>query len=311
MSRFLACTARAFMFAAVVFTLAACASHQDANHPGLETLAKEIAARVGPGDRVLLLGLSGADGQGDRLAARTLAFFEPLLARAVKKSGAAWISRGELASVMRMWRLDLAGVGRHPPGAASLMDVNVVVRGVAVRDGIEVRTTLRADDIATGRVIFADRDGWVETERLPRRAAVQERYDSQPYRTKSVDGRLEFWSGSPAYDPGSDMHFFFKVARKGYVTIFEINSAGQKRVIYPNTFQPKGFCTPGFAWQVPSVDAPFSISATLPPGSARYVAVLTGRPGIAEIGMGEHGPAFTDLIVQGAIASAAIRVRIE
>lgn len=304
-------TMRVFAVVLASLLLFSCASRRNPGHPGIEEVAAAIAARLHPGDRVLLLGLSGADGQGDRLAARTLAFFEPLLARAVKKSGAAWISRGELAGVMRMWRLDLAGVGRHDPGAAGLMDVNVVVRGVAVRDGIEVRTTLRADDIATGRVVFADRDGWVETERLPRRAAVQEHYDSPPYRARSADGRLEFWSGSPAYDPGSDMHFFFKVARKGYVTIFEINSAGRKRVIYPNTFQPKGFCTPGFAWQVPSVDAPFSISATLPPGSARYVAVLTGRPGIAEIGMGEHGPAFTDLIVQGAIASAAIRVRIE
>ncbi len=298
----------------VVLTLllfTGCASHQGEDHPGPDQAIKTMVSRMAAGDRVLFLGLSGADGQADRLAGRVYSHLNPLLSRACRKKKVRLVDPQSLELVRRLWRLDLSGVARKDPGAAALTGVGVVVRGTVVRDGNEARIFLRADDIRSGRIILDDTEAWVELARLPKEAPLQEHYDSAPYRAKSEDGRLEFWSDSPGYDPGSDMHFFFKVTQKGYVTIFEINSAGEKRVIYPNTFQPRGYCRPGFAYQVPAAEVPLSLSATGPDGYARYVAVLTGRPGIAEIGMGEDGPGFTDLLIQGAMSRAAIRVRIQ
>ncbi len=295
----------------VLFFLYGCASHQGKEHPGVERVVKTLGTRLGRDDRVFFLGLSGADGREDRLAARVYAYLAPMLVRVCRKNKAAAVAPESLAQILELWRMDLAGIGRHDPGAAFLTGVNIVVRGTVVAEGDEIRVFLRADDIKSGRVVLADSEGWLESRRLPVKARIQPYYGSSPYRAKSGDGRLELWSSSPAYDPGSDMHFFFKVGRKSYVTLFEVNSIGEKRLLYPNTFQPRVRCRPGPAYQVPAAEVPLSLSATGPAGTSRIVAVMTWRPGIEEIGMREQGPGFSETLIQGGMSRVAIRVRIE
>ena len=294
---------------AALFT--GCASHQGPGHRSLVDVAQETVSRLPAGGRVIFLGLSGADGQKDRLAARVYRYLDQVIQKKVRKQRATMVDLNGLDLLRDMWRLDLAGVGRSDAGAAFLTGADTVIRGTVVAEGEEVRVFLRADDIKEGRELMADREGWIALKKLPRTAPIQVTYDASPYRSKSPDGRLELWSASPAYERGSDMHFFFRVKKKGYVTIFEVNSDGKRRVIYPNTFQPRLLCRPGAAYQVPSAEAPLALPAEGRPGNARYVAVLTGRPGIEEIGMQDIGPAFTDTMVQGAMARAAIRVRME
>jgi hypothetical protein len=123
---------------------------------------------------------------------------------------------------------------------------------------INIDTKIRREKLNSGHVIIA------ETSKLPMKRG-----------TPSVikKGDLKVWSNKKSYKIGEQMTVSFSVKKPMYVRIVWINSKGDISTLFPNPFQTDNYMKPGQTYQVPPVNAEFSVDIGAPTGIDKIRAV--------------------------------------
>lgn len=89
---------------------------------------------------------------------------------------------------------------------------------------------------------------------------------------------LVLWSDKKKYDIGDEIVFFFRAAQNSYVTIFDVGSSGDLRVIFPNAQTPDNRVQKGEIYRVPSVESRFLMQVSGPSGLEIIKAIATLKP---------------------------------
>ena len=92
--------------------------------------------------------------------------------------------------------------------------------------------------------------------------------------------------------------------------IFDVNPAGEVITIFPNPFQIDNFCQPGITYQVPPVDAEFTLEVTAPAGTDRMKAIASVSPINLKPNETTRGIRFSRKIVKSAPTRANITFNI-
>lgn len=86
-------------------------------------------------------------------------------------------------------------------------------------------------------------------------------------------GDLKIWSNKESYAIGEQMTVSFSVKKPMFVRIAWINSKGERSTLFPNPFQPDNYVKPGQTYQIPPVNASFSVDIGKPAGTDKIMAV--------------------------------------
>jgi len=93
---------------------------------------------------------------------------------------------------------------------------------------------------------------------------------------------VDIWTDRPAYDIGDLVRINFRVTRACFVYVFDTDTRGVTRQIFPNYFDPDNFVVPGGRYFIP--DANYNLRVVGPPGreelrivAVRYRALLFER----------------------------------
>ncbi|MBI4715668.1 MAG: DUF4384 domain-containing protein [Nitrospirae bacterium] len=146
-------------------------------------------------------------------------------------------------------------------------------KGTVVSAG---RVILRADEIPEEVNTSAPQRPETPTTSSPayptlvEQVAALER-EEQPF-------RVEVWTDQPVYRIGEAVTFSFRSSRDGYLTLFDIGTSGEVRVLYPNRFHPDSFVEAGKIYRIPDPSAGFQIRVAGPSGLERVKAIATLEP---------------------------------
>lgn len=77
---------------------------------------------------------------------------------------------------------------------------------------------------------------------------------------------------------GETLEISFSVDQPSYVRIILVNSAGELINLFPNPFQIHNFCAPNKDYQVPPVNAPFTLDIEPPLGRDKVIAISSPVP---------------------------------
>ncbi len=86
-------------------------------------------------------------------------------------------------------------------------------------------------------------------------------------------GDLKIWTNKKSYAIGDQMTVSFSVKQPMYVRIVWINSKGDVSTLFPNPFQTDNYMRPGQTYQIPPVNAEFSVDIGAPAGIDKIRAV--------------------------------------
>ncbi|MCK5729169.1 MAG: DUF4384 domain-containing protein [Methylococcales bacterium] len=86
-------------------------------------------------------------------------------------------------------------------------------------------------------------------------------------------GDLKVWTNKKSYVIGEKMTVSFSVKNPMYVRIVWINSKGEISTLFPNPFQTDNYMRPGQTYQIPPVNAEFSVDIGAPTGVDKIRAV--------------------------------------
>ena len=86
-------------------------------------------------------------------------------------------------------------------------------------------------------------------------------------------GDLKVWTNKKSYAIGEQMTVSFSVKQPMYVRIVWINSKGEISTLFPNPFQTDNYMKPGQTYQIPPVNAEFSVDIGAPAGVDKIRAV--------------------------------------
>lgn len=118
-----------------------------------------------------------------------------------------------------------------------------------------------------------------------------------PQRVETVaDDGLEVlaWVDRPdyTYASGEDVHVFVATNKDAYVTVLNVDPAGQTTVLFPNEHQPDNFVAGGRALRVPDPNASFRIvvSGTVGTELLKVIASTEPRPLFEAQQLAEAGP---------------------
>ena len=89
---------------------------------------------------------------------------------------------------------------------------------------------------------------------------------------------VEVWADKKVYQIGDTITFYFRSDRDTYITLIDIGTSGEMRVLFPNPFQKNNFVMGGQTYAIPKRDAEFSIKVEYPPGLERIKAIATETP---------------------------------
>jgi hypothetical protein len=84
-------------------------------------------------------------------------------------------------------------------------------------------------------------------------------------------------SGALVY-PGQDMTIRFSVDRDAYVVVYDIDTRGQVRLLYPERPGDDGYMRGGRVARIPGPQAGYRLMVTGPEGVERIVALASDRP---------------------------------
>jgi hypothetical protein len=90
--------------------------------------------------------------------------------------------------------------------------------------------------------------------------------------------QVSVWTDKKTYQIGEPVTFFFKSNADAYITLIDVGTSGELRLLLPNAYHPNNFVTAGRTTSIPSSDAGFSIRVDGPPGLERIKAIATQRP---------------------------------
>ena len=88
--------------------------------------------------------------------------------------------------------------------------------------------------------------------------------------TSAGDGSLVF--------PGEDMRVHFRVNRSAYVVVYDIDTRGRVRLLFPEFPGDDGYVRGGRTLRIPGRRAGYRLMVTGPPGVERIVALASNRP---------------------------------
>ncbi len=136
------------------------------------------------------------------------------------------------------------------------------------------------------------------------------RMSPQLVRRPRLDGgpQVEVWTspgtGATVY-PGQEMTVRFRTDRDAYVVVYDIDTRGNLRLLYPERPGDDGFVRGGIARRLPGRHAGYRLMVTGPPGLERIVALASDRPLVhrwrvyAEADLADAG-----LVIEGALRTA-------
>lgn len=96
--------------------------------------------------------------------------------------------------------------------------------------------------------------------------------------TPDVDFRIDIWTNQPDYYTGEDIRIYFHVSLDSYVYIFDIDTNGDSRQIFPNYYDRDNYVRGGNTYSIP--DYGYRLEVTGPSGREylRAVAVRDRHP---------------------------------
>ncbi len=83
------------------------------------------------------------------------------------------------------------------------------------------------------------------------------------------------------YNVGEPITIYFQVTRDSYVTIYDINAAGQVSPIFPNQYETNNFARANVVYQIPSRG--YQLQVTPPAGNGYVQAVATSSPDVLRL----------------------------
>ncbi len=91
-------------------------------------------------------------------------------------------------------------------------------------------------------------------------------------------GKVALWTNKTDFKIGEKMAVSFSVDKPMYVRVVVINSAGEVSTLFPNIHQNDSFCKPGVLYQVPPLQANFTLDVGGPAGTDKIRAVASATP---------------------------------
>ena len=124
---------------------------------------------------------------------------------------------------------------------------------------INVETKIRRERLNSGQMTLA-----VETSKPPMKRGIP---------SAITTGDLKVWTNKKSYTIGEQMTVSFSVKKPMFVRIVWINSKGDISTLFPNPFQTDNYIKPGQTYQIPPVNAEFSVDIGAPTGIDKIRAV--------------------------------------
>lgn len=84
------------------------------------------------------------------------------------------------------------------------------------------------------------------------------------------------------YNVGEPIVIYYQVTRDSYVTLYDINAAGQVSPIFPNQYEANNFARANVVYQVPSRPG-YQLTVTPPAGTGYVQAVATTSPDVLRL----------------------------
>lgn len=91
-------------------------------------------------------------------------------------------------------------------------------------------------------------------------------------------GKVALWTNKTDFAIGENMAVSFSVDKPMYVRIVVINSAGDVSTLFPNIHQNDSYCKPGVLYQVPPLQADFTLDVSGPAGTDKIRAIASSAP---------------------------------
>jgi len=89
---------------------------------------------------------------------------------------------------------------------------------------------------------------------------------------------LVLWTEKKTYAVGDEVAVLFRANSDGYLTVLNIGSSGQVRVVFPSKGDALKRFKRGEIHRVPSINSRYGIQVTGPPGRERIKAIVTEQP---------------------------------
>ena len=124
---------------------------------------------------------------------------------------------------------------------------------------INVETKIRRERLNSGQMTLA-----VETSKPPMKRGIP---------SIITTGDLKVWTNKKSSTIGEQMTISYSVKKPRFVRIVWINSKGDISTLFPNPFQTDNYIKPGQTYQIPPVNAEFSVDIGAPTGIDKIRAV--------------------------------------
>jgi serine/threonine protein kinase len=197
-------------------------------------------------------------------------------------------------------RQALKEMGRQDDSALSADDirevakrtgVGTVIMGSFVKAGDTLRIQVKAQDPATGDVLFSEQvDGPGQSQLFPMMAkltgALRTKLQVEPTTALAPDKALEQFASGAAYEvpvsagkatykEGENLVVTVQMPRAGYLNLINVGEGDpEATLLFPNQFQPKNRFEAGARVTIPAAGVPFALPASLPPGLSKQAALI-------------------------------------
>lgn len=281
----------------------------------LPDAASQLLAPANPGTTVAFVDITNNSGSSPELGERVYQQLEPYLLWAGKSYGMTFIERRKLDFIMDEWKLSSFGESGDK-GAQTLLGADYIITGSVLSSASGVHYTLKLVSLSNSEIVnittgrLPPDSGMAASNSFRRPPPARPASKTAPNQAVSRDGMIRLWSDRQHYRIGGNIVFYFEVREPLYVKLVDVTPDGEKTVLFPNAYQPDGYCRPGIRYQVPPADGGFALQVSPPAGIDRVMALANHTP-IAEIATRSmRGIAFTQNLVNSASSRATIAVNI-
>jgi Domain of unknown function (DUF4384) len=89
---------------------------------------------------------------------------------------------------------------------------------------------------------------------------------------------VKVWTDKNVYQVGDPVVIYFLSNRDAYVTLIDVGTSGEMRILFPNTFDGNNHVSAGKTYAIPSPESGFAIRTEGPPGLERIKFIATDNP---------------------------------
>lgn len=277
----------------------------------LPVAAQQLLAPASPGTTIAFVDIksSGPPELGEIVYQQ----LEPHLLWAGQRYGMTFIERRKLDFIMDEWKLSSFGEAGDK-GAQTLLGADYIITASVLDSASGIHYTLKLVNLDNSEIVN------ITTGQLPSNSGlatsnsfnrpVLAKPATASNRAVSRDGKIRLWTDRQRYPIGSNIVFYFEVREPLYVKLIDVTPDGEKTVLFPNQFQPDGYCKPGIRYQIPPRGGNFSLQVVPPTGLDRVMVLASSTP-ITEVRTRSmRGIAFTQSLVDSAPTRATITVDI-